>query len=365
MKRFKGIIAVILTILVIFTLAGCGNSAATSSQSSNVPTIRVAQQGAYDTWPTWELAQAGQETKNGFKLKMTYFDSGPGQIEALGAGQWDIAAVGPAPAMVGALKYNLQIIGIADDESLATTILVRPDSPVLKAKGVNTEFPDVYGTAKDLKGKDIFVSTVTTGEVLLINYLKALGLTENDVHVTNMEQPQMLSAFQSGKGDAAVMWSPFTYQGFDKGWKVAADAKTAKAPAVIFLVASKQFCDQHPELVAKFLNAYINKEIELKKNESTLSDEYIKYLNEWSALTWDKKTADTDMKLHLTYNLKDQLQWFDTSKGNSEVNSLLANAADAFTKGGKFTEQEHQRLIKFDYVNDSFLKKLAQDQGVK
>ena len=363
-KSFKCISTVFVIISIIFGLVGCGNSAASSSQSTDVPTIRIAQQGAYDTWPTWELAQTGDDVKNGFKLKMTYFDSGPQQIEALAAGQWDIAAVGPTPAMVGALKSNLQLIGIADDESLATAILARPDSPILKTKGVNPEYPDIYGAAENIKGKDIFVSTVTTGEVLLINYLKALGLTENDVHVTNMEQPQMLSAYQSGKGDAAVMWSPFTYQGFDKGWQVVADAKSARAPAVIFLVADKNFCDQHPDLVAKFLDAYLKKAAELKKDEANLSDEYIKYLNEWSALTWDKKTADTDMKLHLTYDLKSQLQWFDKSNGPSQVESLLVNAADAFTKGGKFTQQEHDQLIKCNFVNITFLDKLAKDQGV-
>ncbi|WP_407310154.1 NrtA/SsuA/CpmA family ABC transporter substrate-binding protein [Desulfosporosinus sp. SB140] len=363
-RKFRGTITILVIIVFALVSVGCGNTATTTnSTAQNTPVIRAALQGAYDTWPAWELAQ-GDQAKNGFQLKMTYFDSGPQQIEALASDQFDIAQIGPAPAMVGALKYNLQIIGIADDESLATAILARPDSPILKTKGFNTQYPEVYGTPQDLKGKDVFVSTVTTGEVLLINYLKALGLTEKDVHITNMEQPQMLSAFASGKGDTAVMWSPFTYTGFDKGWKVVADASTAKAPAVIFIVATKKFCDQHPDLVEKYLDAYMKKEVELKKNEATLSTEYSKYLKEWSALTWDEKLAQTDMQKHLTYDLKAQLDWFDNSKGPSRIESLLSDASAAFTAGGKFTPQEREQLVKFDYLNTTFLKNLGKSQGL-
>lgn len=349
----------VFLIMIIFTVMGCGNNGSISKDDSTViPEVRVAQQGAYDTWPTWELAQNGEDEANGFKINMTYFDSGPQQIEALGAGQFDMAAVGPTPAMVGALAYDLQIVGIAVDESTATAILARPDNPIFNTKGVNPEFPDIYGTAEDLKGKDVFVTTVTTGDVLLINYLKALGLTQKDINVTNMEQPQMLSAFQSGKGDAAVMWSPFTYTGFDKGWKVVADASTAKAPAVIFLVASKKFCDEKPELVEKFVDAYINKAMELKNNEANLTEEYIRYLNEWSALTWDEKTAKIDMEKHLVYDVKDQLEWFDRSNGPSKVEALLDNASAAFTSGGIFTEAEREEIVKFNFINTSFLENI-------
>lgn len=351
-------IIVFITMLV-FTFTGCGsNGSSSEGDSTDLPVIRVAQQGAYDTWPTWELMETGEDADYGFKIDMTYFDSGPQQIEALGSGRFDVAAVGPTPAMVGALTYDLQIVGISVDESTATTILARPDSPIFNTKGVNPEFPDIYGTAEDLKGKDVFVTTVTTGDVLLINYLKALGLTKSDVNVTNLEQPQMLSAFQSGKGDIAVMWSPFTYTGFEQGWKVVADASTAKAPAVIFLVASKQFCEEKPELVEKFVEAYINKAIELKKNEANLTNDYIRYLKEWSALTWDEKTAKIDMEKHLVYDLQEQLEWFDNSNGPSKVETLLDDASAAFMAGGVFTEEERQELLKFDYINTSFLESL-------
>jgi NitT/TauT family transport system substrate-binding protein/sulfonate transport system substrate-binding protein len=352
-----------LLLLFAFATAGCGSQSATQG-SSSAPVIRAALQGAYDTWPAWELSQTGQDKKDGFQLKMSYFDSGPDQLEVLASNQDDIAQIGPSPSLVGALQYNLQIVGIVDDESMCTDILARPDSPILKTKGYNPQYPDVYGAPQDLKGKDVFVSTDTTGEVLLISYLKALGLSEKDVHVVDMEQPQMLSAFESGKGDLAVMWSPFTYTGLDKGWKVVADATSGKAPAIIFIVATQQFCNQHPDLVEKYLNGIFTEEAQLKTNESTLGPEYCKYLQSWSALTWEPSLAQTDMQKHLVYGLKDQLAWFDDSKGPSPVENLLSQTITDFTNSGKFTPAQAQQLMKFNYINATFLKQLAKQQGV-
>jgi sulfonate transport system substrate-binding protein len=355
----KGIAKVLVAVTAFALLfsGGCGN--ATKSASQNTPVIRVAQQGAYDTWATYELHKTGMDKKNGFDLQMTYYDSGPQQIEALAADQWDIAAVGAIPALVGALKYDLQIIGIADDESLATTILARPDNPVFKTKGFNPAAPDVYGNPQDIKGKNVFVTTITTGHVLLLKYLQTLGLTEQDIKIMNMEQPQMLSAFESGKGDMAVMWSPFTYTGLDKGWKVVADGKNANAQAIIYLVASKKFTDAHPELVTKFLESYISKQAELKKDEANQAGTYKAYLKDWSGLTWDDKTSKIDMEKHLVYNAKEQLDWLDNSKGPSKIEKLISEASDAFTKGGKFTSAEREQIIKFKYLNTTFLKNLA------
>ena len=355
----KRLSKVIVAATVIALLAiGCGKTSSPTAAEST-PVIRVAQQGAYDTWATYEVQKSGLDKKNGFELKMTYYDSGPQQIEALAADQWDIAAVGAIPALVGALKYDLQIIGIADDESLATTILARPDNPIFNTKGFNPAAPNVYGKPEDVKGKNIFVTTITTGHVILLKYLEALGLTEKDVKVMNMEQPQMLAAFDSGKGDMAVMWSPFTYTGLDKGWKVVGDGISTNAEAVIYLVASKKFTDAHPELVKKFLDSYITKQAELKKDEANQVGAYKAYLKDWSGLTWDDKTAKVDMEKHLVYGVADQLAWLDNSKGPSKVETLISEASDAFTKGGKFTADERKQIVQFKYLNNSFLKGLA------
>lgn len=359
LKKIMAKVLVVVTSIALLATTGCGKTANTTPASQGTPVIRIAQQGAYDTWATYALQKSGEDKKNGFEIKMNYFDSGPQQIEALAADQWDIAAVGAIPALVGALKYDLQIIGIADDESLATTILARPDSPVFKTKGFNPAAPEVYGTPEDVKGKELFVTTITTGHVLLIKYLQTLGLTEKDVKVMNMEQPQMLSAFDSGKGDMAVMWSPFTYTGTDKGWKVVADASTVNAQAMIYLVASKKFSDTHPELVTKFIDSYITKQTEQKKNEASLAPVYMSYEKDWAGLTMDEKTSATDMKKHLVYGVKDQLGWFDNSKGASKIETLITEASDAFTKGGKFTADEHAQILKFQYLNTTFIKNLA------
>jgi hypothetical protein len=65
------------------------------------------------------------------------------------------------------------------------------------------------------------------------------------------------------------------------------------------------------------------------------------------------------MEKHLVYNAKEQLDWLDNSKGPSKIEKLISEASDAFTKGGKFTPAEREQIIKFKYLNTTFLKNLA------
>ena len=53
-------------------------------------------------------------------------------------------------------------------------------------------------------------------------WLKALGLTEQDVRLKDMTATQALGAFAGGLGDAAALWAPLTYDADAKGFKPAA-----------------------------------------------------------------------------------------------------------------------------------------------
>ena len=54
------------------------------------------------------------------------------QLEALPAKQWVVGGTGTVPILVGALRYNTSLIGIANDESWVNAVTVRPDNPALK-----------------------------------------------------------------------------------------------------------------------------------------------------------------------------------------------------------------------------------------
>ncbi|PRR76162.1 ABC transporter substrate-binding protein [Neomoorella humiferrea] len=366
-KIFKLMCLGLFLILAVILFAGCGGSQQKQSnqqQENKLTVVRVSHQPEFESFLTYNAIKEGLDKKNGLELKMVYFDSGMPQIEALPANQWDVGAAGATPAIMAALRYGTYSIGIGDDESMANVVMVRPDSPILKVKGANPKYPDIYGSAELVKGKTILVTTVSGGHYCLSRYLKALGLTEADVKIQNLEQAQAVAAFESGAGDMVVLWAPFTYTGLRKGWKVVATAQQVDAIFPIIIMANKKFADEHPDLVVKFLDIYFQQIDKIKKEGKGLADLYKAFLNDWGGLDISKEDAAMDIELHPVYDLKEQLAMFDSSNGPSKMEKLMGDIAEFFASQGKFTMEEKDKVMKSGFITDKFIKELAKQKGL-
>ena len=160
---------------------------------------------------------------------MLLFSSGMAQLNALPAKEWDLAGTGAVPGMMGALRYGTYTLAITNDESFTNALLVRPDSPILKTKGYNKDYPEVYGHPDDVRGKTFLITTMSSPHFTLSHWLRVLGLKESDVTIKNIDQAQGLAAFDSGIGDGVSLWAPHMFVGMDKGWKVAGTPNAASA----------------------------------------------------------------------------------------------------------------------------------------
>ena len=149
---------------------------------------------------------------------MLLFSSGMAQLNALPAGEWVLAGTGAVPGMMGALRYGTYTIAVTNDESYTNALLLRPDSPILKTKGYNKDYPEVYGHPDDVRGKTFLITTMSSPHFTLSHWLRVLGLKESDVTIKNIDQAQGLAAFDSGIGDGVCLWAPHMFFGIDKGW---------------------------------------------------------------------------------------------------------------------------------------------------
>jgi NitT/TauT family transport system substrate-binding protein/sulfonate transport system substrate-binding protein len=283
------------------------------------------------------------------------FDSGMAQMEALPAKQWVVGGTGGVPMMFGALRYGAYLIGIGNDESLCNAVLVRPDSPILKTKGFNPKYPEVFGKPEDVKGKTILVTTISSGHYAMSLWLKSLGLTDKDVIVKNMDPAQCVAAFEKGIGDAVVLWAPQMYNGLKKGWKVASDVKKAGGFVPIVLVGDKEFCDKNPEVVAKFLKVYFQGIDTIKQEGVKLAPDYTKFLK-WAGLNMSDDEAKMDLEMHPVFTLDEQLKMFDSSSGQSQVQAWQKDLVKFFTELGKLKPEEGEKLQSGFYITDKFLK---------
>ena len=113
------------------------------ASSSGMPKNKVGQRGRLD-------------------IEMLLFSSGMAQLNALPAGEWVLAGTGAVPGMMGALRYGTYTIAVTNDESYTNALLLRPDSPILKTKGYNKDYPEVYGHPDDVRGKTFLITTMSS-----------------------------------------------------------------------------------------------------------------------------------------------------------------------------------------------------------
>lgn len=349
MKRIKKILSAVLMTLFVFS-----SGTVFAEDLIDMPTCWMPE---HETFIAWYAKEKGWDKDEGLNLDLLYFDSGMAQMEALPAGEWVLGATGGVPMMMGALRYDAYLIGIGNDESVANGVMVRPDSPILKTKGANPEFPEVYGSEESVKGITILCTTVSSAHYALSTWLKVFGLKDTDVTIKNMDQAQAVAAFESGIGDAVALWAPHLYHGLDKGWKIAGTPKTSGAGLPITLVGAKKFCDENPEMVAKFLRVFL-RGVNMLRNEplESLVPEYQRFFLEWSGMELTDELALMDLQFHPVFTLDEQLELLDGSDGMSQAAVWQSEIAKFFASLGTITPEELAKVERAEYVTDKFMK---------
>lgn len=369
--KAKKVWFIVLAMIMAVALAGCGGGKKTEQKggggsSSDMKTIAASHQPCLHALPTYMAMQKGWDKEEGFKIDFQFYPSGPPQNEALASNKWQVGAEGATAAMLASIRYGAYIIAVSNDESETNDLYVRPGSPILKVKGYNPKYPEIYGSPETIKGKTILQTTASTGHYAVIATLKALGMDEKDVKLVHMEQSQALAAFEAGQGDIVQLWAPFDYIAESKGWVKISSGRRAgvKIPGVV--MASKKAVEENPEMVAKWLKLYMRGIKEMKTNPAESAKMLDAYFKE-RGLTLDSKALDNEFKLRPLYDTKEQLAMFAKKDGGlSEIEQQIAGLADFFVAQGRITPQDKEKFLSGGYVTDKFLKMVAQmEEGKK
>ena len=327
--------------------------------SAPLTKVRTAWMDEHETFLIWYAKEKGWDKEEGIELEINYFNSGMDIVNATPSGSWVVAGNGAVPAVWGALRYNTYVIAIGNDESYTNALLLRPDSPILKTKGYNKDYPEVYGHPDDVRGKTFLITTMSSPHFTLSHWLRVLGLKESDVTIKNIDQAQGLAAFDSG--DGVCLWAPHMFFGMDKGWKVAGTPNTCGVGLPTVLMGDKKFCDANPELVAKFLRVFLRSANMLQKETpESLAPEYCRFFQEFVGKSFTPEMAALDIKTHPVFNLEEQLALFDGSKGQSKAAKWMADIAEFFASVGRITPDELKVVKDGSYATDKFLKLVKQ-----
>jgi len=212
--------------------AGSGSSApggAAASSASGKPLAHYTPDGTPADTSAWkdftftlgdnggdgtqELAKLSGVFDNApYKVKFARFTYGPPLIQAAASGNIDLGSVGDVPPITGAAKeYGFKIVAV--NKSL------HPDQPaenIIVPKGSSVQ------TLADLKGKKIAVPQGSSAHGLVLNALKSVGLSLQDVQITYLPPAAGATAFASGKVDAWAIWNPQSALAVAKGARIVA-----------------------------------------------------------------------------------------------------------------------------------------------
>ena len=205
-------------------------------------------------------ANGAFEKSTGTKVSWKVFNAGPTAMEALIAGEIDIAYVGPNPAINAYLRSKGKALKvIAGASSGGASLVIR--------RGVGIKSP------KDLRGKHVASPEIgNTQDVALRTWLKAQRFVPGrDLRISALKNPDILMLFMQKQLDAAWVPEPWASRlVLEGGGEIFLDERTLWPRgefATAVLVVRSEFLRQEPQLVKNFVAAHVDLTLAINKDK--------------------------------------------------------------------------------------------------
>ena len=189
----KKLIAMLLALVMVLSLAACGKTPAPVEPETETVTLNVAYMANWGS--LWAVATAdakGYFAEEGITINLTQFEDGPSEIAAMKQGSMDVAFIGPGAHKLcskgEAQVFLMQHMGDGDC--------------IIGLNGIKT--------LEELKDKKVGYAAGTSSETILTTALASVGMTMEDIVAVSMDAPALTTAALSGQVDAIAAWSPMS-----------------------------------------------------------------------------------------------------------------------------------------------------------
>lgn len=348
---------------VVIALCVIGLAApAYAKKGDNLFDVKTAWVTGQESFPVWFAKKHGWDKEKGMNFVTTVYGSGNEALEDFAAGNWVIGGLGAIPTLKGATNGNMLVIALANDESDANAIMVRPNSPILNKKGIASSYPDIYGSAVDIRKKSFIVTPLSSSHYTLVKYLEVLGVAPKEVNVKFLDQALGLLSFEHAKADAAVFWAPYTFMASGKGYVTAATAYDINAHLPIFIVVNKAFAEQRPEVTKSFLVVYM-RGIQWLLNAPR--DEAVKemqaYFKEVFGLDYSETMLDLNFNVFKLFDLAKQKELFAVKdNGESLVQAWQDSIARFVVENSTVHKSLQKNVLGSKYVVPTFINMIEE-----
>lgn len=320
-------------------------------KAQQLTSIGVSYQPAvYWALPYYLASEKGWWKEVGLDPQFSTFPSGAPQMAAAASKSWDVGGAGSAPATLGAQRFDILTIGITNDESVGNALMARKN-----------EADGIKNNPASLKGKQLLLTTNSTGEYAALACLAKWGLGAKDMQLVNLNQQEIISAFATGTGALAGVWAPNIYTLEERtGAQLICSGKKAAVTIPGALLVRRAYADQNPEKVAAYLAVYLRAIVWEKAHR----DETIKLMNEFyrkTGVMLPEKYLAREIDTRPTFTLPEQLKLFDRSGGTAEVDTWFSKLGEYLKSTGTLQESPDPR----SFATDAYLKRVANDAKLK
>lgn len=352
-RTLATLIALVLTVLTI--------GAALAEGDALMP-LTISHQASIHSLPSYIADKEGVFTDNGLDVSILYFTSGPPQTEALGADEWDVGCIGSPPTIAANLAYNMKIVGISVEDTVALSFWCRNDSDI--AAYGDPDGDGIVGNADTWRGKTILCPLITSWHFVLIATLDKLGLTEDDVNIVDMDASQAYTAMQANQGDICALGFPNYILAEDQDWTCCATGAAAGQSMPTVLVASEKAIEEKPEEVLAWLRSYYEICGKYVDDSETLTKYFLEMQLEQGAEV-DADQAAIQVGKHTLPTLEFAWSLFKGEYGEREMDKVIYNIVDFYIDQGRYEPEDKDTLIENGFIDGRFIEKLAAEAGLE
>ena len=385
MRRFLAMVAV--TAMVIGTLTGCGekgsettkDTAENSSESlsgteneSGGETLGLTPlperttlsigffAGSAHSMPWYVADQMGFFDALNIDVEYQSFTGGPAMMEA--SADWEVCDVG-APGMLNGMKnYDINMIGICDNE-YNTALFVREDSDLAK----NAKDPEAW------RNKKVLLNKGTTLQYMFMQYMESIGIKDLDeygIQIIDTAVGTCLTAFQTGEGDAMCVWNAFAVEAENDGFIRVTDIGQMGLNNISCIGATSEAIEEKTDLVAAAYQVYYKTWEWCQESDENMQKAKELFLEscEDEGVAVTEEVVDRLVEEFQCPTLADAVKAMTTEtddrngKGGkvSEASNDLFETMDFFIRLGNYSDSDRQTIIDNGLVNPKIAELVEQ-----
>lgn len=235
----------------------------------------------------------------GLKVTVQSHPSGKAALDAVIAGNADVATVAELPVALAAVKGHPVTILATLSTQTDYGIVGRAD------RGVSTP--------GSLKGKRIAVTAGTTGDFFLDALLVRQRLSRADVLVIDRKPGEMVDALEKGETDAISTWEPYVS---DARQRLGANATELSSEGIyestFNLAATRDFVNKRGEVVKKILRAMVRAEQSMASDPTAseaIAAQALKKSAEEARQLLGKNRFALSLDQNLLVIMEDEVRW--------------------------------------------------------